>query len=160
MNFFESKHCLSKIHCFACRTDESWRKTLFTNKVVNSINFNCPYGVTIENVKKQQEQLLQEKNKIYYDLWKELHIRALNHTGTNDSDWLFTNFTPRINFPGCACKRNWTTWVTNHPPRWNDYFSWTVESHNSVNLILNKPIITVEEAKNIWSIAYTNQINN
>jgi hypothetical protein len=35
-------------------------------------------------------------------------------------------------------------------PRNGGLFTWTVQLHNSVNEKLGKPIVSVQEAENIW----------
>jgi len=83
--------------------------------------------------------------------WKELHTRALTHDGSDDSAWLLRDFTPRIPRIQCTCLGDWMRWLTVHPPRWSNYFAWTVEAHNAVNLRLNRPCISLSEALQRWS---------
>ena len=37
------------------------------------------------------------------------------------------------------------------PPRLDDYFAWTVEAHYAVNRKLDKPEVSVEEARATWA---------
>jgi hypothetical protein len=88
-------------------------------------------------------------------LWKELHERAWNFKGKEDNTFLaqFGRKIPRFTV-GCSCKEFWMTYVRLHPPKFGDngeYFEWTVECHNQVNKKLNKPSITLEQAKAIYS---------
>lgn len=81
--------------------------------------------------------------------WQELHQRALDWDGKDDAAWLEA-FALRI--PGnCACTAHWRAWVKDNPPRFGDYFAWTVEGHNAVNARLNKQILTVDQARAIWT---------
>ena len=89
------------------------------------------------------------------ELWKELHLRALNFTGDNDMEFLltFAKKIPRFT-SGCACKEHWAGVVKTNPPKFGpngEYFAWTVSAHNQVNQRLNKPTYTVEEAKKLYS---------
>jgi hypothetical protein len=80
-------------------------------------------------------------------LWKELHSRALNWTGEDDSKWLL-GFTRRV--PCGECQRHWAEFRMDRPPDWANYFDWTVEAHNSVNHRLGKKILTTDEAKALY----------
>ena len=87
------------------------------------------------------------------ELWKQLHIRALgNHI--NDQAFIaeFTRKIPRYT-TGCRCKEFWTNWIRGNRPTYGDeYFEWTVKAHNAVNRKLGKPILTVEEARQLYII--------
>lgn len=50
------------------------------------------------------------------------------------------------------CLENYLRIKAANPPRFNDWFPWTVEIHNSVNAHLSppKPLLSVDEAKAIW----------
>lgn len=87
-------------------------------------------------------------------LWKELHLRALQNTGENDTKYLveFSKRIPRFN-PGCKCREFWVTYVKRYPPKFGpngEYFTWTVECHNAVNKKLGKPLYSLEEAKELY----------
>ena len=85
-------------------------------------------------------------------LWKELHERALNFEGKEDRRYLydFGRKIPRFT-AGCKCREFWTIWIRSNPPDFKNYFAWTVKAHNAVNKKLNKPELTSEEAKKIYS---------
>ena len=86
------------------------------------------------------------------DLWKELHERALNFKGTDDTIFL-TNFTKKIpRFTvGCSCKEHWRNIVRQNPPKFGDeYFAWTTLVHNKINEKIGKPTYTVEEARKFY----------
>lgn len=92
------------------------------------------------------------------DLWKELHLRALNHKGGDDSAYLlaFAKRIPRFT-TGCACREHWRTIYSQNRPGFvvtankNEYFEWTVKMHNEINKKINKPQYTVEQAKSFYS---------
>ena len=89
------------------------------------------------------------------ELWKELHLRALENTGENDTPYLlqFTSRIPRFT-KGCKCNEHWTIFVRSNPPVYGkngEYFEWTVKVHNSVNARLNKRQYTVEESKAFYT---------
>jgi glycosyltransferase involved in cell wall biosynthesis len=51
-SFFETAHCTSRAHCFACRQDPRFRESFSKSFVVPSIDFDCPFGVTKDNLVK------------------------------------------------------------------------------------------------------------
>lgn len=85
------------------------------------------------------------------DLWKELHLRALNFEGTDDMEYLiqFSKRIPKFT-PGCKCREFWLLWVRSNRPTFNKYFEWTVTAHNAVNKKTRKREITLEEAKKLY----------
>lgn len=90
------------------------------------------------------------------DLWKELHTRALKYVPNvrGDLTWLqeWSRKIPRFT-KGCACNEHWGKWYRLNPPDFktsDTYFAWTVKAHNAVNERLNKPLITVEQAKKLY----------
>jgi hypothetical protein len=84
--------------------------------------------------------------------WLELHRRYLNWTGADDSVWLL-DFIRRIaSCAGGRCRQNFSTWMVQHPPRWDDMFAWTVEAHNAVNTRLGKRELTVDAAWEAWVV--------
>ena len=83
-------------------------------------------------------------------LWEELHRHALAHDASDDSVWL-ADFEKRI-LGSCSCRREWKKDLVELPPRFNDYFAWTVDQHNRINARLGKPLMTVEEAQKRWAV--------
>lgn len=81
-------------------------------------------------------------------IWDDLHRRALTHEG-DDSAWL-RDFELQI-LGGCVCRKQWREDLAAKPPDFANYFAWTVAAHNAVNARLGKPILTVDEARAIWS---------
>ena len=87
-------------------------------------------------------------------LWKELHTRALQNKGEDDTPYL-TEFSKKIPkyTRGCSCQEFWRIYIRTHPPKFGpneEYFAWTVECHNAVNKKLNKPTYTIEETKKFY----------
>jgi hypothetical protein len=81
--------------------------------------------------------------------WDELHRRALAHDDSDDSEWL-TDFLNRVPNISCDCRRHAKEWVRDNPPRWSDYFAWTVDFHNAVNVRLGKPVLTFDQARALY----------
>lgn len=50
--FFETPHCTSRAHCFACRGNRQFRESISNSFTVPSVDFDCPFGVTAENIVK------------------------------------------------------------------------------------------------------------
>ena len=88
------------------------------------------------------------------DLWKELHLRALNFAGDNDIQFLtdFAKKIPRYT-SGCKCKEHWMGLVQRNPPKFgkDEYFAWTVNMHNEISKLIGKPTYTVEQSKLFYS---------
>lgn len=86
-------------------------------------------------------------------MWAELHRYALTQKPTQGqrAAWL-VNFASKIDCGECA--REWkrlnidTPLAKNAKP--NEFFEWTVTVHNKVNQRLGKPVISMQDAKNIW----------
>lgn len=90
------------------------------------------------------------------NLWTELHTRARSYTGTNDVEYLksFRARIPRYNH--CKCQEFWDNWYRTNPPTYgpnDEYFAWTVKAHNAVNKKLNKPEISLDDAKKLFPIS-------
>lgn len=83
-------------------------------------------------------------------LWKELHVRAINWKGGDDSEWQVA-FERRV--PCGQCKSHWSFFKCKYPPDYARYFAWTVDAHNSVNARLGKEILSQDQAFVIWSNA-------
>jgi Erv1 / Alr family len=90
------------------------------------------------------------------NLWKELHERAYNFKGKDDTVFLknFATKIPRYT-RGCKCREFWLIYVRSHPPIFGKngegYFKWSIDCHNAVNLKLKKPVISLEDAKKLYS---------
>ena len=85
------------------------------------------------------------------ELWKELHLKALENKGENEARFLsqFSMKIPRYT-TGCKCGEHWNIWMKQHPPKYGqngEFFEWSVQAHNHVNALTGKKQYTVEEAK-------------
>jgi hypothetical protein len=90
----------------------------------------------------QFDSLLQS----YRDHWREWHtIRSPN------PDWL-TSWLDRIPNNCGSCGPGFRSWVDANPPRFDDWFSYSVEGHNWVNanLPIPKPVMTIDQARSLW----------
>jgi len=80
----------------------------------------------------------------FHVLWREIHT---NPDATQE--W-WDGIVKKVSSYFCSCGDFLKTYVTTNPPRFDDWFRWTWELHNAVNHKLNKPNITLDEAKAIW----------
>jgi hypothetical protein len=54
---------------------------------------------------------------------------------------------------GCGCQQGANDLLAQCPPRYDspeDWFAWTCQYHNLVNVKLGKPTLTLDEARAIW----------
>ena len=84
-------------------------------------------------------------------LWTEIHTRARNHNGSDDSLFLNTWANKIPNFEaGCKCRSFYTLWKQQHPVDFTKYFEWTVNLHNAVNTKLHKHQMSLNDALKRW----------
>ncbi len=79
--------------------------------------------------------------------WAALHSQ---HLGT--PEWFETKWKPLIP-TGCGCQQGANDLLAQCPPRYDspeDWFAWTCQYHNLVNVKLGKPTLTLNEARAIW----------
>ena len=79
--------------------------------------------------------------------WAALHSQ---HLGT--PEWFETKWKPLIP-TGCGCQHGANDLLAQCPPRYDspeDWFAWTCQYHNLVNVKLGKPTLTLDEARAIW----------
>jgi hypothetical protein len=81
--------------------------------------------------------------------WAELHLFALRHNGKQSAGWL-KDWVESLPFDGCPCKKHLEQHLGDNPPVWNDFFVWTIELHNAVNIRIGKPLMDVENARQYW----------
>jgi hypothetical protein len=83
--------------------------------------------------------------------WAELHLFALRNPhfcGANEvwlQQWIYS-----LPFDKCPCEQHLVDFIKANPPDWNDFFTWTILLHNSVNERIGKPIYTPENARKLW----------
>lgn len=79
----------------------------------------------------------------YHRHWQELHSAK---TPTQDwfADWIAR--TPA----SCGCGEGIAAIIKRLPPRFDDWFAYSVDLHNAVNAKLGKQLVTLEDARSIW----------
>ncbi len=73
----------------------------------------------------------------YHALWNEIHEKQ-DPTPEWFADWC--RRVPKT----CGCDRWLTAYLVSNPPRYDDWYPWTVEMHNAVNVKVGNPIWTCE----------------
>lgn len=82
-------------------------------------------------------------------LWEELH--TYKWISSQDAQMWLNHFNSRV--PCGECKMHWFNLITDFPPDFSSqeaFFEWGIAAHNKVNKRLEKPEISLEEAKRIW----------
>lgn len=84
---------------------------------------------------KSQAQLERSKRiELCGQLWTELHAQE------NPTRFWFAAWLSRVPNFGCSCRRDFSEYLKTNPPRFDDFYAWSVEAHNWVNAKLGKPI--------------------
>jgi len=102
-----------------------------------------------------------------YNGWAFIHNIALGYNDINNYQTK-NNFNIFFNsigdvIPCKKCSKHYKEYILNNPPNLENkdsLFKWTIDIHNNVNKILNKDIITYEEAYDIWLNNKKNKNNN
>lgn len=82
--------------------------------------------------------------------WGTMHISALYGSHPEAFKALVESYV--YNLPCKKCRRHFAKLLVEFPvDSVPDPFVWSVEAHNAVNRQLGKPIISVEEARDIWT---------
>lgn len=79
----------------------------------------------------------------YHKHWKEFHCKV-----DANQAW-FLDWLSRVP-ANCDCGEGLASLVERLPPRFGDWFAYSVEFHNAINLKLNKPMISIEDALRAW----------
>ncbi len=87
-------------------------------------------------------------------LWQKIHLRPLLfifELCISDQDFL-ESLSAKI--PCEECRSHYQNFLKDNPlpyycSAWT-YFQWTVKLHNYVNQILGKPIVSLDQAKDLW----------
>ena len=98
---------------------------------------------------------LEPKPEPAYNHWAVLHYYAVKHQykwNENQAKLFYRNWVAAIpNSRGCGCQKKWVKldvpFSFNFPEA---FFACSVEGHNTVNMTLAKPTITLPEATAIW----------
>lgn len=134
--------CQSEAKCHVCRdrTRESWREARLKHFRLEVINFDCPYGKEWGWRRTLSAQIGIPSP------WQKIHLAK---DLTPESWPLFLDSILRsLSF--CSCRDKTARTLEALPPRFDDYFAWTVDFHNAINHELGKKEISLEEAINIW----------
>ena len=100
-------------------------------------------------VAKQRELIQQRRDELTRQLWAELHFKT-----DATAEW-FANWLKRVPSYGCKCRDAFEAIIKVNPPRFDDWFAWTVEVHNAVNRKLGRKEWTLDEAVARWATAFT-----
>ncbi len=85
------------------------------------------------------------QNALFHALWDEIHNPAREWT----PKW-WTSVIMRLPSGRCDCKRHAKAYADANPIPFGDdaaCWNWGIEFHNSVNVRLGRPVLTVEEAR-------------
>ncbi len=89
----------------------------------------------------------EEKGRL---AWRWLHTEALK--GALTPDRLKFEFFPMIPRYGCGCVQGWVETITTNQFRDKDQFAWSVEVHNTVNCKIDKPVVSIDDARAVWEV--------
>ena len=81
--------------------------------------------------RRSRREIIAEKGRA---LWDEAHAKD-NPTPEWFSDWV-----SRVPNFDCACRDWLNAYILENPPRFDDFYAWSVECHNAVNAKLDRPI--------------------
>lgn len=113
--------------------------------IVSSSDFFKKLQETNPNVVNNNLSLIDSQRK----LWEELH--TYKWVSEQETEQWFHFFCSRV--PCGECKMHWLNLVSNFPPQFNSaeaFFEWSVLAHNKVNERLEKPQISLDEARRLW----------
>jgi len=80
-----------------------------------------------------------------HEAWKIIHEKE-----DPTPEWFYNVWVPMIPSGSCGCSQHVNEILMKNPPRYDDWFPWTVEFHNTVNAKLDRRTWTLEEAYRIW----------
>jgi hypothetical protein len=107
----------------------------------------CPFcdtgQVTCDEATSQRHADGFNRSQAYRDHWSELHNKQ-DATPEWLDDWVAR--IPKT----CGCGESFKSILLRVPPRFEDWFAWTVDVHNAVNEKLKKPKISLADARQIW----------
>ncbi len=83
----------------------------------------------------------QTQVDLFHALWHELHSKQ-DPTTVWCEDWC--KRVPRV---GCGCQTWLADYLLANPPRYDDFFAYSVDLHNAVSAKLNKEKWTLERAR-------------
>jgi hypothetical protein len=89
-------------------------------------------------------QRVLERLERYRALWLEVHTKK-----DPTPEW-FCDWVSRVPNSGCGCLDSLRDYIKRNPPRFDDWFAYTVELHNAVNAKLKKPQLSIDEALTLY----------
>jgi len=87
-----------------------------------------------EATRKEHADARERQIERYHELWRELHSEQ-NPTPEWFADWV-----SRVPNFGCSCRSWLREYIRDNPPRFDDFYAWSVDLHNAVNAKLGKPV--------------------
>lgn len=78
--------------------------------------------------------------------WSELHSVVMSQSQLEK--WI--DRIPGYDTLPCNCEKHFYKLLENNPPRFDDWYRWTWEIHNAVNLKLGKQLIAWTDAIQLW----------
>jgi hypothetical protein len=117
--------------------------------------------VTVTNVSTRPRSLQSRPYRIETG-WPALHLypfwRAHDWLAVDAREWL-AQWSARSVPANCNCRKHWRKHTLENPPRFesaDDFFAWSVETHNAVNQSIDTtenphPTIPLPRARAIWS---------
>lgn len=100
--------------------------------------------VQVKRYQAKQERLERARKH-----WEELHTKK-----NADQAWL-NGWIKRIPHFGCSCGEGFRSILRGIPPRFDDWFAWTVEVHNAVNLKLRRKYYSVKDTSHLAAASST-----
>jgi len=88
----------------------------------------------------------EAKRERWHALWREIHTQD----APSEEWWL--GIVLKVRRMSCQCDQFLKSYLPTNPPRYDDWFAWTVELHNDVNAKLGKPQVALQEAREIWGV--------
>ena len=85
-----------------------------------------------EATRQEQADARERQIGLYHALWQELHEKQ------NPTPEWFRNWVSRVPNFGCSCRSWLREYLRENPPRFDDFYAWSVELHNSVSRKLGK----------------------
>jgi hypothetical protein len=81
--------------------------------------------------------------RLYHIHWEELHCKQDPNPEWFD-DWI--SRTPAV----CGCGERIAAIIDRLPPRFGDWFAYSVDLHNAINAKLSKPLVALAQAKLLY----------
>ncbi|HEX8342849.1 MAG TPA: ERV1/ALR-related protein [Tepidisphaeraceae bacterium] len=89
----------------------------------------------------------------FHRLWASIHRRPAAYDGNAEGELAWVQVIDQ-QLPCGECRRHWRAMLTSLPPDLSSreaYFATTVEWHNTINRRLGKPVMTLDDARAVWT---------